>query len=206
MAKGEKEVSKELISITLTSGEVLVIQQEDLKYAIDNGTSTDCFICDSLETSSQSVIDITNNFALTSLLALRDGTPIAVNPQAVDDIIEQAAQEVWIRFDCGETKVIADTIENIQSVFNLAILNAGEITVSGDYTVTPNITKIFVDTPNITITIPADRVRDLIIINRSDGNIILDPLVNTIEGEDTGLITSGSSWSITLENTTWRLI
>tara|TARA_R110000803_G_scaffold44486_3_gene94143 strand:+ start:6800 stop:7396 length:597 start_codon:yes stop_codon:yes gene_type:complete len=157
-----------------------------------------------VETIVALIVTIPEFVTLTSV----DGGTLYINALNVLGVGNTVSQ-TRIDLRSGAVDVIED-IAAVKDAINAALqrglLLLSETTVSIDYTVLDSDDLLYVDTADVTITVPATRTSRLIIKNTSTGNITLDPLTNTIEGEDTGLITRSSSWTIALSSTNWEII
>ena len=205
-------MSKEILHIVLLSdGSELEVIQEDLKYVIDAGTYRDCFICDRMYQSTESAATLTTRFSLAEL-TLTNGETIFTNPQALGRIKEQSSNEVWIRFDCLETIVVSGDITTVKNTLNAALPPSGgggdpvRETFFFDGEVANTTDEVILDGVDIVLTIPADRTRNLLVVNESAGNATIDPITNTIGLQDTGTISGGSAWNLLLFNTNWRIV
>lgn len=172
------------------------------------GGTTRVFYTSGYLTTTQTVSQLITLIPEIVTLTGTDGNSVYINALNVLDI-GNTINSTRINLRSGAIDVTED-IDTVRDAINGA-LNLGQTTVeqvetSVDYTVLPKDDIIFVDTAGVTITIPADRTNQITIKNISDGNITVDPLTNTVEGEDTGLISFGSSWTLALNGTNWRLI
>lgn len=182
------------------------IKLQDLAFIYDTGTLRKVYFDDTYTTTTDTISTIQGDIPELTTLTDKNGMTVYVNPISLEKIAYTANNEVVLLF--SNTKLVinspsaADVIDTLNSGLNSSIIT---VTTSVDYVVETDVQVVFVDTAGVTITIPATRTSEVTVINTSNGSITVDPITNTIAGNDTGTVTAGSSWDLILNNTNWIL-